>query len=316
MLIEANGRPFRWDTEEGALRDGGLAARLRTVLRKWSSARTPVSAILPAPLNPPKIGLALGGGFARGVAHVGVLNVLRRENIPVHCVAGVSAGAIVAAAYASGTALDVIGKIGCGMRFNHVARWSFCRLGLAGSERMTEFLKRLLKKLRFEEMETPLGVVATDLRTGESVPFLDHGDVILPIRASCSYPGLFQPIRHEERMLVDGAMSMEVPALVARKMGATHVISVGLPMQGPAVVPENMLQVVNRCFQILQSRAEETWRRHSDVVITPDVQSVRWDGFESGQEMITAGEMAAEAALPQIRKWLAPASEPVQELAS
>ena len=102
-------------------------------------------------------------------------------------------------------------------------------------------------------------------------------------------------------------MSMEVPAQLARKMGATHVISVCLPMQGPAVVPSNMLQVVNRCFQILQSRAEENWRRHSDVILTPDVTGIAWDGFRSGREMIEAGERAAEAALPQIRKWLEPA---------
>jgi NTE family protein len=193
------------------------------------------------------------------------------------------------------------------MRFNDVARWTLCRLGLVHSERMAAFLKRLLKKFTFEEMKTPLGILATDLGTGEPVSFRDTGDVIVPIRASCSYPGLFQPISHQGRLLVDGAMCMEVPAQLARKMGATHVISACLPMQGPAVVPGNMLQVVNRCFQILQSRAEESWRRHSDIIVTPDVTGVAWDGFKSGVEMIEAGERAAEAVLPQVKKWLEPA---------
>ncbi len=255
----------------------------------------------------PKIGLALGGGFARGVAHVGILNVLERERIPLHCITGVSAGSIVAAAYASGTEVGEIARIGCAMRFNDVARWTLCRLGLVESQRMAAFLKRLLKKFTFEEMQIPLGVLATDLGTGEAVSFCDTGDVIVPIRASCSYPGLFQPIRHQGRLLVDGAMCTEVPAQLARKMGATHVISVCLPMQGPAVVPSNMLQVVNRCFQILQSRAEESWRRHSDIIVTPDVTGIAWDGFRSGSEMIASGERAAEAILPQIRKWLEPA---------
>jgi NTE family protein len=232
--------------------------------------------------------------------------VLERENIPIHCITGVSAGSMVAAAYASGTEVDEIAKIGCGMRFNDVARWTLCRLGLMGSERMAAFLKRLLKKFSFEEMEIPLGILATDLGTGEPVSFRDSGDVILPIRASCSYPGLFQPIRHQDRLLVDGAMCMEVPAQLARKMGATHVISACLPMQGPAVVPSNMLQVVNRCFQILQSRTEESWRRHSDVIISPDVTGVAWDGFKSGADMIEAGARATEAILPQVRKWLEP----------
>ena len=241
------------------------------------------------------------------MAHVGILKVLEREHIPIHCITGVSAGSIVAAAYASGTDVEEIGRIGCGMRFNDVARWTLCRLGLVESERMAAFLKRLLKKFKFEEMRIPLGILATDLGSGEPVYFRDTGDVVLPIRASCSYPGLFQPIRHQGRLLVDGAMCTEVPAQLARKMGATHVISACLPMQGPAVVPSNMLQVVNRCFQILQSRAEEGWRRHSDVIITPDVTSVAWDGFKSGSEMIEAGERAAEAILPQVRKWLEPA---------
>jgi NTE family protein len=284
----------------------GLLEKLRSALKRWS-AKPPqiISDLAIAPVVP-KIGLALGGGFARGVAHVGVLRVLERENIPIHCIAGVSAGSIVAAAYASGAGIDEIAKVGCAMRFADVARWSICRLGLMGSERMAAFLKRLLKSLRFEDMKIPLGVLATDVRTGEPMHFHEKGDVILPIRASCAYPGLFQPIRYHDRLLVDGAMSVEVPASLARQMGATHVISVALPMQGPQVVPSNMLQVVNRCFQILQQRAEDTWRRHSDVILSPDVTCMEWDGFESGQQMIRAGEAAAEAAMPQIKKWLEP----------
>jgi len=283
-----------------------IVQSLRAAWRYLAKSK-PVAAVLPDLPLQPKIGLALGGGFARGVAHVGILKVLERENIPLHCIAGVSAGSIVAAAYASGTDVAEIARIGCAMRFNDVARWTLCRLGLVESERMAAFLKRLLRKFTFEEMKIPLGILATDLGTGEPVSFRDTGDVILPIRASCSYPGLFQPIRHQGRLLVDGAMCMEVPAQLARKMGATHVISVCLPMQGPAVTPSNMLQVVNRCFQILQSRAEESWRRHSDIIVTPDVTGVAWDGFRSGVEMIEAGQRAAEAVLPQIKKWIEPA---------
>lgn len=282
---------------------------LRSLRVAWQrlSGSKPVARVLPSLPPPAKIGLALGGGFARGVAHVGILKVLEREQIPLHCITGVSAGSIVAAAYASGTDVEEIVRVACAMRFNDVARWTLCRLGLLHSERMAAFLKRLLKTYTFEEMKIPLGVLATDLGSGEPVLFRDSGDVILPIRASCSYPGLFQPIRYQGRLLVDGAMCMEVPAQLARLMGATHVISSCLPMHGPAVVPGNMLQVVNRCFQILQSRTEESWRRHSDLTIAPDVTGVAWDGFKSAGEMIQAGERAAEAALPQIRKWLAPA---------
>jgi len=260
---------------------------------------------LPTSPVPPRIGIALGGGFARGIAHAGVLQVLERHKIPIHCITGVSAGSIVAAAYASGASPAEIGRSGCSMRFGDVARWSVGRMGFVVSERMKRFLERLLKHYRFEEMPLRLGVLATDLCTGESVPFSGSGDVILPIRASCSYPGLFQPVRFGERLLVDGAMSMEIPAVLARQLGATHVISVHLPAQDAATPPTNMFQVVNRCFQIMQTRTEQSWRQESDMVIVPDVTRMAWDAFGAGPQLIQAGEDAATAALPAIQAWLA-----------
>src|SRR5881397_3770289 len=114
----------------------------------------------------PRIGLALGGGFARGIAHAGVLRVFERNGIPIHCITGVSAGSIVAAACASGARADEIARAACSMRFSDVARWSLSRMGFVVSERMKPFLQGLLKHYRFEEMRIPLGVVATDLCTG------------------------------------------------------------------------------------------------------------------------------------------------------
>ena len=251
-----------------------------------------------------RIGLALGGGFARGIAHVGILKVLEREKIPLHCICGVSAGAIIAAAYASGRTPEEIGQVGASMRFGDVARWTISKMGLMDSNRMTQFLERLLKKLQFEDMQIPLGVVATDLRTGKPYAFRDHGAVAPAIRASCSYPGLFTPFEVDGRILVDGSITIEVPAGLAHMMGATHVIAGFIPNQDEAFEPQNMAQVINRSFQIMMSRSEEGWRRHSDLVITPDVGRIPWDGFQNAQRMIEAGEAAAEAALPEIRKWL------------
>jgi NTE family protein len=252
----------------------------------------------------PRIGLALGGGFARGIAHVGILRVLEREHIPLHCITGVSAGAIVAAAFASGANSAEIGAVGASMRFADVAAWNLCRLGLVGSERMIKFLPRLLRHMKFEDMQIPLGIVATDVGKGEPVLFRDKGDVTLAIRASCSYPGLFRPVEASGRVLVDGAISVEVPALLARKMGATRVISVCIPAPREVPAPHNMLEVVNRCFQIMMARTEESWRKYSDSVITPEIGAIVWDGFSNAQRLIEAGEAAAEKALPRIRKWL------------
>ncbi len=278
---------------------------LMSGLRRFSMNRRQ-AAEARAPWQPPRIGLALGGGFARGIAHAGVLEVLEKNQIPIHCITGVSAGSIVAAAYASGVAPGEIARVGCRMRFADVGRWTLCRMGFLASERMKRFLGRLLKRYRFEDMRIPLGVIATDLCAGRPVAFRSQGDVFLPIRASCAYPGLFLPVEYEGRLLVDGAMTMEVPALLARKLGATHVISAFLPAQAEARPPRNVFEVVNRCFQIMHQRTEDDWREASDLVITPHVQSIQWDGFGCGPELLKAGTDAALEALPVIQSWLAP----------
>jgi len=272
-----------------------------SLIRRPRAVAEPLPAAIPAPM---RLGLALGGGFARGLAHIGVLSVFERSHIPVHCIAGVSAGAIVAAAYASGATPAEIAEAGSAMRFTDVARWTIGRMGFAGSDRMERFLRKLLKCQTFDQMRIPLGIVATDVVTGEAIIFRDHGDVVLPIRASCSYPGLFQPVRCGEYLLVDGAISMEVPALLARLVGATYVISLHLPMQGASAMPTNMFHVINRCFQIMHSRTEITWRQHSDLVIEPDVRGMEWDAFESAGQLVQAGEEAARQALPRIQSWL------------
>ena len=254
--------------------------------------------------SPVRIGLALGGGFARGIAHVGVLGVLERHGVPIHCITGISAGAIVAAAYASGTPLAEIARAACAMRFGDVARFRPRRLGLVASDCMSAFLQRLLTTCRFEDMRIPLGVLATDLATGAPAAYSGSGPVLDPIRASCAYPGLFRPVRHDGRLLVDGAMSVAVPAALAKRLGATHVISVPLPAGGPASEPRNAMQVVARCLQLLQSRTETDWRRDSDLVIAPNLRGMDWNAFGRGPELIRAGEDAVMAALPQIEMWL------------
>ena len=279
--------------------------------RRASSAAvhrlTPFETLRAGPPAVPRIGLALGGGFARGIAHAGVLRIFEQHGIPLHCITGVSAGAIVAAAYASGAEADEIARVGCSMRFRDVAKWSICRMGVMGSERMKRFLEGLLKTYRFEEMRIPLGVVATDLCTGKAVSFRDTGDVFLPIRASCAYPGLFQPVACDDRLLVDGAMSMEIPAVVARELGATHVISVALPAPACRRPPKDVFQVIRRCFQIMQGRSEDGWRSASDLIIAPDLKSIEWNGFASGPEMLKAGEAAALEAMPIVESWLSQA---------
>ena len=278
----------------------------RGPLSWWDTTRNWVLSGVRKTRAEPRIGLALGGGFARGIAHIGILRAFEKNNIPIHAVAGVSAGAMVAAAYASGGDSRHIEQIALSMRLRDVARWTISIRGFAGSERMIPFLARLLKVTKFEDMKIPLAIIATDLNTGKPAIFKEKGDVVAAIRASCAYPGLYLPIRDGNRCLVDGFVSMEVPALPLRRMGCTHVISVRIPSPADCQDFGNMFAVVNRCFQVMGARNEPEWRRHSNVVISPPVDDLAWDSFASAKTLIERGENAALAAMPTIKKWLVP----------
>jgi len=251
-----------------------------------------------------KIGLALGGGFARGIAHLGVLEVLEENRVPLAAITGVSSGAMMAAAYASGTPLYKLDELARRMKFKDVAGWTVSRMGLMTSQRMDTFLRRLLAVHKFEDMWIPLGVVACDLKTGNAVVFSQRGDVVPAVRASCAYPGLFRPIEIDGKLLVDGGMALDVPAPTARQLGAAKVIAVSLEMDEVPADPSNLAQVINRCFQILQAQTGPSWRPDADLVLTPKINTFGWDSFDQTERLIMAGRQAAEAALPQIDEWL------------
>lgn len=274
----------------------------RVATYDFANYAMPVCVSAPAP---PRIGVALGGGFARAIAHLGVLRVLEDTGVHISGIAGISAGAIVAAAYASGRNLDEIAATASNMRFSHVARWCVSKMGLAGSGRMSLFLKKLLHAHRFEDMRIPLSVVATDLITGVPAVFR-NGDVIDPIRASCAYPGLLEPVPIGGRVYVDGAIGMEVPSAPVRDMQVDKIIAVRL-VNRCNQQPSNFFEVINRCFRIMNQQSETSWRSRSDLIIEPDVTDAGWDGFASARRLIGAGEEAARAALPVIREWLRPA---------
>lgn len=252
----------------------------------------------------PRVGIALGGGFARGIAHVGVLRVLVEEGIPIDCIAGTSVGALIGTAYASGAPLDELVRQGTATRFKDFGRWTFSRLGLASNERLENFLRRFSKASYFEELHLPLAIVATDLISGESVYFTE-GPLAPALRASCAYPGMFLPVQHQGRLLVDGFLTSQVPAEALRPMGADIVIAVYLEPGPLDHWPRNVVEVIGRSFSILQGSTGQSWRKDSDVVLEPNVRRVLWDDFEKTPQLVAAGEAAARMAIPQIRAALA-----------
>lgn len=255
------------------------------------------------------IGLALGGGFSRGFAHLGVLQVLEQNQIPIACIAGTSVGSILGAAYASGAPLARIIATCRTIRFRDIARWRVSRLGLASNHRLADLIERVFDSRRFEDLRIPLAVVATDLANGEPVIF-KHGNLAEAIRASCAFPGLFEPVKIGTRCLADGGLVAQVPTLAARGLGASHVVGVSVGLEdGSQGAPCNIFQVVARAVSAAQKHQLEIWERHADLILRPDVQGLAWDDFERADEAIAAGAAAARCALPRIQKLLHPREE-------
>lgn len=272
---------------------GSLANKVRRLPHAWDR-----------PEATPGIGLALGGGFARGFAHLGVLQVLEKNQIPVSCLAGTSIGSILAGAYASGVPLARMAAVCRKIHFRDFGRWKLSRLGLASNDRMADLVRRCFHALTFEELLVPTAIVATDLGTGEPAVFT-QGDLVEAIRASCAYPGLFEPVYSQGRCLADGGLVAPVPTRAARELGARCVVGVSVGFNNwDGGAPTNLFQVVSRSICAAQKYQDETWQREADLVIEPAVQEIDWDEFHRADEAIAAGVEATQAALPKLRELL------------
>jgi NTE family protein len=260
----------------------------------------------------PRVGLALAGGFARGIAHIGVLRVLREAGVPVDVVAGTSVGALIATGYCAGAQLEMMESVALDTKFTDFGRWTPSWLGLATNNRLEQFVARFTAIKRFEELQKPLAIAATDINMG--LPVYYHGGLIgPPLRASCAYPGLFVPVKYEGRTLVDGFLTALVPIEGALILGAEVVIAVYLEA-GAVDEPRTFTDVLSRSFTIIQRHADLEWRKEADVIIEPDVTPFVWDDFSKTGELVRAGEEATLKALPAIRAALESKTVPTDEV--
>jgi NTE family protein len=250
----------------------------------------------------PRVGLALSGGFARGIAHIGALRALCNAGIPIDAVAGTSVGALIGACYCAGVPLDEMQHIGTTTSFADFGRWTPSWLGLANNQRMEKYLERFTPVKTFEELTTPLAIAATDINAGIAV-YYTRGPLGPPLRGSCAYPGLFVPTQFEDRTLVDGFLTAPVPVEGALLLGADIVIAVFLEA-GNLEHPRTAADVISRSFTIIQRHADLAWRQQADIIIEPDVKSFVWDDFTRTNDLVAVGEAAAQAVLPQIREVL------------
>jgi NTE family protein len=213
-------------------------------------------------------------------------------------------GSILGAAYASGASLARIIATCRTLKFRDIGSWRVSRLGLASNQRLGDLIARVFDSKNFEDLPIPMAVVATDLNTGEPV-VLTHGNLVDAIRASCAFPGLFEPVKIGTRCLADGGLVAPVPTRAARNLGAEFVLGVSVGIQdGDRGSPSNIFQVVTRAVSAAQKHQLEVWERHADLVLRPDVQSFAWDAFDRTDEAIEAGAEVTRRALPRIRKYL------------
>jgi NTE family protein len=261
----------------------------------------------------PGVGLALSGGAARGIAHVGVLKVLAEHNIPVDFVAGTSAGSIAGGALAAGMSLEEIEHLSRSLRWKDMGRMTLSRLGVQSNARMEEFLRRFLPLTRFEELLIPFAAVATDLQSGEAVVMSGEGDVPFAIRASCTIPGWYVPVTDDRgRQLVDGGLVANVPAAAARSLGADIVIAVDVNAEGAKFLgpPQSAIGVIFQSMMVVQRTVSVLQLHDADIVIRPRVGHIRWDEMKRADELIALGEEAARRTIARIQRLLEPQGEP------
>lgn len=252
-----------------------------------------------------KVGLALSGGAARGMAHVGVLKVLLENGIPVDCVAGTSAGAIAGGAFASGLSVAEIAQMSAKIRWSLLGRFAFSRFGILSTEPMRKYIGQNIPAKRFEDLTLPFACVATDLNTGEAVVMKETGDLAAAITASCAIPGIYVPVTDGDgRMLIDGGVAEIIPTNTVRQLGADIVIAVDVNSEGAKFLgaPQTVLGVFFQSAMMLMRNVSKHQLINADVVIRPSVGHLRWDEMGRSKEFIEAGEKATLEALTDIKR--------------
>ena len=261
-----------------------------------------------AKLKRPKIGLALGSGGPRGLAHIGVIKILEENNIPIDFIAGSSIGAMVGGFYAATKDIRQVEEIALGTNWKMILALidpSF-RQGLLGGKKVNTFIEDHIDKMDFSDLKVPLSVVATNFKNGDAV-VINKGDVASAIRASISLPLVFKPVERDGKMLADGGLSLPVPVEVVRKMGADLVIAVNLDADYFADNNnENnrfgFYKMAENSINLLRHHLAHRNVENADIIINPRVGNAHWGKFLDGKDIISAGEKATKIKLSQLKE--------------
>ena len=251
------------------------------------------------------IALALGGGFSRGFAHLGVLDVLEQEQIPISAIVGTSVGGLLGAAYADGISLRDLCELGRRVRVRDFLRFHQSEQGAQRKDCIGQFVQEWFHATTVEELPIPTAIVSTDLDTGGPYVFT-RGPLEVAIRATCAFPGLVKPVEYEGHLLADGCIVAPVPTAIAARIngGCVLGVSVGSNAASPSS-SENMVKVFDPGFRDSdRSALEPSWSRHAEILLEPLVQHIGWNDFSRVDEAFAAGAEAMHRALPSLRELL------------
>jgi NTE family protein len=276
------------------------AALLAGLLLLCSCMPKEIPPTLPPP-KPAKVAVVLGAGASKGFAHVGVLKVLETQQVPIHLVVGTSAGSFVGSLYASGIDAFGLQKMALALQKDDVADLTVPDNGFIRGEKLENFVNRAVRQTTLEKLKIPFRAVATNLQTGEETVFAT-GNTGKAVRASCSIPGIFQPVRIGEKSYVDGGVVSPVAVDAARRAGADVVIAVDISAGVSGVLPQGILDTILQSIDIMYAKIAAAQVKNADVIILPRVGHIGSGDFEKRNEAILEGEKAAIQAMPQIRQ--------------
>lgn len=255
-------------------------------------------------MNKPIIGLALGSGGARGFAHLGVIKVLLENKIPIHLIAGASMGALVASFYGAGLDIDRLYKLALAFKRKYYLDFTVPKMGFIAGKRVKELIRVFTHGKNIEQLDIPIGIVATDLLTGEKVVFRD-GPVADAVRASIAIPGIFVPEKIDGRILVDGGVIDRVPISVAKDIGADIVIAVDVSHVKINEEVSSIFDVILQSIDIMQKELVKYGEFSSDIMIRPHVGHYSARAFTNIEDIILAGEEETRKHLPAIQAAIA-----------
>jgi len=255
-------------------------------------------------MNRKKVGLALSGGAARGFAHLGVVKVLAEHGIPIDFIAGTSAGSIVGASLASGLSVEEIMEIGKKMSWFKMTGFAYSTKGFLSNASMGNFFRQNFPIHKFEDLKIPFAAVACDLETGEEVVLKGKGDLISAVRASCAIPGVFVPVEHEGKLLIDGGVIANMPTKAVKKLGAEVIIAVDVLAAGSTYwgKPSTLLGIFFQSAMMMLRSASKSHHYRADVVIIPQIAHLRPDEIGKMEELIKLGEEAAREKIDEIKQ--------------